>query len=491
MTSPLQDISRHKTAIGRSTLSRPVKLALADGLIDPETPLFDYGCGRGDDLRILSVMGYSGNGWDPVYRPDATLEPAPVVNLGYVVNVIENPAERQQTLQRAWHLTERVLIVSARLNAESALMTDAAAFADGYVTSRGTFQKLFEQHELRTWIDQALDTAAVPAGPGVFYAFRDPGERAAFVASRYRREIVVPRLTRSVHRFEDYKPLLQPLMDFFTTRGRLPDIDELPETANVISALGSLKRAFRLIQSATGAEAWAEIAVKRAQDLLIYLALARFDRRPPLSQLPPVLQRDVRALFPSYGQACKQADALLFSVGRTEEVNAACSAALIGKKTPEALYVHASAIDQLPAHLRVFEGCERAYIGRVEGANIVKLNRLEPKISYLSYPAFDDDPHPALAQSLSVHLQTFRVRTRDYSDFHNPPILHRKETFLPAEHPLRAKFARLTAAEEAKGLFDEGNRIGTQNQWERILVGKGLALRGHRLILRRHDSSAE
>jgi hypothetical protein len=76
----------------------------------------------------------------------------------------------------------------------------------------------------------------------------------------------------------------------------LPDVDELSETADVISALGSLKRAFRLIQSATGAEAWAEIAANRAQDLLIYLALARFDRRPMLSQLPLALQRDVKAV---------------------------------------------------------------------------------------------------------------------------------------------------------------------------------------------------
>ena len=161
----------------------------------------------------------------------------------------------------------------------------------------------------------------------MFYAFRDPDERAAFIASRYRREIVVPRLTRSVDRFEDHKAVLQPLMDFLTARGRLPDVDELPETAAVISALGSLKRAFHLIQSATGAEAWAEIAAKRAQDLLIYLALARFDRRPMLGQLPLALQRDVKTLFPSYGQACKQADALLFSVGRTDEVNGACAAA--------------------------------------------------------------------------------------------------------------------------------------------------------------------
>jgi DNA phosphorothioation-associated putative methyltransferase len=485
MTSALQDIPRHKTAIGRSTLSRPVKLALADGLIDPETPLFDYGCGRGDDLRILSVMGYSGTGWDPVHRPNSAMQPAPVVNLGYVVNVIEDPAERQQTLRRAWQLAERVLIVSARLNAESPLMTQAEAFADGYVTSRGTFQKLFEQHELRTWIDQALDTAAVPAGPGVFYAFRDPDERTAFVASRYRREIVVPRLTRSIDRFENYKPLLQPLMDFFAARGRLPDLDELPETAAVITALGSLKRAFRVIQSATGEEAWAEIAAKRAQDLLIYLALARFDRRPTLSHLPLPLQRDVKALFPSYAQACKQADALLFSVGRPGEVNTACAASPIGKKTPDALYVHISGIEQLPPGLSVFEGCARAYIGRVEGGNLVKLSRLEPRISYLTYPDFEEDPHPALAHSLSVHLQTFRVRTRDYTDFRNPPILHRKETFLPAEHPLRAKFARLTAAEELKGLLDEPNRIGTRNHWEQALSEKGLSLRGHRLIVRR------
>ena len=485
MNPTLQDIPRHKTAIGRITLSRPVKLALADGLIDPETPLFDYGCGRGDDLRILSAMGYAGTGWDPVHRPMAERQAAPVVNLGYVVNVIEDLAERRETLRRAWQLAERVLIVGARLSAESALMSEAEAFADGYVTSRGTFQKFFEQHELKAWIDHTLDTAAVPAGPGVFYAFRNPDTRASFLASRYRREIVVPRLTRSVDKFENYKTALQPLMDFLAARGRLPDGDELPEAAAVVTALGSLRRAFRLIESATGAAPWAEIAAKRAQDLLIYLALARFDSRPMLGRLPVPLQRDIKALFPSYAQACKQADALLFSVGKTEEVNAACSVSPIGKKTPEALYVHVSAIDQLPASLRVFEGCARAYIGRVEGANLIKLNRLEPRISYLTYPDFEEDPHPALAASLSVHLQTFRVRSRSYSDFRNPPILHRKETFLTAEHPLRAKFARLTAAEESKGLLDEANRIGTRNHWELMLVEKGLTLRGHRLIVRR------
>ena len=72
-------------------------------------------------------MGYGGSGWDPVHQPAVERQPAPVVNLGYVVNVIESAAERQDTLRRAWQLAEKVLIVSARLSAEANLMTQAEA----------------------------------------------------------------------------------------------------------------------------------------------------------------------------------------------------------------------------------------------------------------------------------------------------------------------------------------------------------------------------
>jgi DNA phosphorothioation-associated putative methyltransferase len=143
MEAPAQAIARHKTAIGRTTLSRPIRLALTDGILSEGTHLFDYGCGRGDDLRILEAMGYEGSGWDPVYRPDGAAEPAPVVNLGYVVNVIENPQERSDTLRRAWTMAEQVLVVSARLTAEAGILNNAATFADGRLTKRGTFQKLF------------------------------------------------------------------------------------------------------------------------------------------------------------------------------------------------------------------------------------------------------------------------------------------------------------------------------------------------------------
>ena len=103
-------------------------------------------------------------------------------------------------------------------------------------------------------------------------------------------------------------------------------------------------------------------------------------------------------------------------------------------------------------------------------------------ISYLSYPDFEYEPHPALVKSLAVHLQTFRVRERDFRASRNPPILHRKECFISADDPLRTKFSRLTQQEESKGLFEDTPRIGTRNGWEQALASKGLQLRGHRLV---------
>jgi len=48
----------------------------------------------------------------------------------------------------------------------------------------------------------------------------------------------------------------------------------------------------------------------------------------------------------------------------------------------------------------------------------------------------------------------------------NPPILHRKETFLPPDDPRRERFARLTRQEEKYGLYAETSTIGTREGWQ-------------------------
>lgn len=479
----MQDpIARHKTAISRTELSRPIKLAIVDGLLSPGHAVFDYGCGLGDDLRFLRSAGYEGAGWDPVHRPDEILRPAAVVNLGYVVNVIEDPQERQYALKRAWTLAEQVLIVSARLTLDSRTLGESQDFADGLLTSRGTFQKFFEQQELRSWIDQTLDVRAVPAAPGVFYVFRDEEARSAFMAARYHRRLAAPRLTKSAELFRQHEELLTPLMNFVGDRGRLPADDELPNTQALCEVFGTIRKAFRVILRVTDEERWDQVAEERAKDLLIYLALARFDLRPAFGRLPCALQRDVKEFFSTYTGACKEADEILFSLGEPGIVDAACQASEIGKLTPAALYVHESALESLSPILRLFEGCARAYIGRAEGANLIKLHRSEPKVSYLGYPEFESDPHPALASSLTVHFQTFRVKARDYTSYKNPPVLHRKETFLLPDHRDRHKFARLTRIEEQKGLYEDASRIGTRDGWEHTLRSKGFYIKGHRLL---------
>ena len=108
-------VARHRTAMSRLALSRPLATAAADQLLDPTKSIFDYGCGRGDDLRHLSGLGYTVDGWDPTHRPQADRREADVVNLGYVVNVIERPDERAATLRNAWALARNLLIVSSRL----------------------------------------------------------------------------------------------------------------------------------------------------------------------------------------------------------------------------------------------------------------------------------------------------------------------------------------------------------------------------------------
>jgi len=52
-----------------------------------------YGCGLGADIRGLRELGFDAYGWDPVHAPDGPQADADVVNLGYVLNVIEDPAE--------------------------------------------------------------------------------------------------------------------------------------------------------------------------------------------------------------------------------------------------------------------------------------------------------------------------------------------------------------------------------------------------------------
>lgn len=80
----------------RHKLSSPVTIAISKGILTPNQTFYDYGCGQGGDVRRLIQMGYIANGYDPFYFPDADKTKADVVNLSYVLGVIDDIQERQK-----------------------------------------------------------------------------------------------------------------------------------------------------------------------------------------------------------------------------------------------------------------------------------------------------------------------------------------------------------------------------------------------------------
>jgi DNA phosphorothioation-associated putative methyltransferase len=157
---------------------------------------------------------------------------------------------------------------------------------DGILTARGTFQKYYQQGELKEYLESQLSTEPVPATLGVFYVFKDEGLRQQFLATRFRRRAATPRKRVSELRFEENREVLEPFMAAIAELGRLPELEEYPQAADLTAQFGSLKRAFALVRRVTGNDEWETIRRRRTEDLLVYLALARFGQWPPLLAYP-------------------------------------------------------------------------------------------------------------------------------------------------------------------------------------------------------------
>ncbi len=266
-------VDRHKTAMTRYDLSKPVKTLLEYGLLKAGTTFFDYGCGQGSDVRGLTALGHQAEGWDPVHRPEIAKREADVVNLGYVLNVIEDPAERVEALVDAHRHAKRLLVVSALIT-ETVETGRAAQYRDGILTKRNTFQKFFEQPELQQFIEDALDSTAVPVALGIFYVFRDPADQQDFLFARSRRAIDWAQISARLGLggpqtlwkalYEQNKELLNGFGKLALQLGRIPEPAEFQPLAELNERLGSAKRALRAFVQGGGAEgvSWDEVRVR-------------------------------------------------------------------------------------------------------------------------------------------------------------------------------------------------------------------------------------
>ena len=157
---------------------------------------------------------------------------------------------------------------------------------------------------------------------------------------------------------------------------------------------------------------------------------------------------------------------LTFAAYRT-----AVSDLTIGKKLPDAVYLHRSALGSAPKELAAL--ISHVAPKELDEWNVAKFFRRDFRLSLLSYPKFLDDSYPQLSESRTFDLVRGTSRLVSYVKSQNPPILHRKETLVTESHPSYEAFAEITKEGEDAGLYASTNRIGFKKNWAKLITEKG------------------
>ncbi len=440
-------IDRHKTAIVRHELSAPMKTLVKHGYLEGYYSIFDYGCGRGDDLRELEAHGLDALGWDPNFQPDNEKISSDIVNIGFVLNVIEDQDERLEALLGAWELADKLLVVSVMLANES-YIAQFKPYKDGVITSRNTFQKYYAQSEIKAYIERSLQEDAITVAPGIFYIFKDKLEEQQYLQSKYKRHHKWHQLTspKPVESKDKAKLLItqnQELFDAFWQSclelGRIPAYEEFEQSDKVRELVGSHKKVFNLLQEMFDTTEFEQAEKSRKEDLLLYFSMGLFEKRKPYTQQPESLKRDIKALFGDYKTANNLAAELLFAIADTDLITKQCEkahqqlpASLLNEG--HSLILHRDYIDDLPLLLRVYVGAGLQMYGELdEEIDLIKIHITSGKLTLTAYDDFEKSV-PFLVERIKIKMAAQDIDFFDYVDEGRRPPLLNRHLYMPKEH---------------------------------------------------------
>jgi len=466
-------VLRHRTAMARRGLSTPMQALWRHGYVGGSLTVLDYGCGRGDDLAALEAHGVAARGWDPHFRPEGPREESDVVNLGFVLNVIEDPDERGMALSQAYGLARRVLAVSALLGGRAA-EERYRAFGDGVLTSRNTFQKYFGHEELGEYIATVLGREPVSVGPGLYFVLRRDEDEQEFLEGRQRssgrfgamptvpaRPLVerAPRAARAKAptRWERHAELVEAFWSACIELGRPPREGEFERLAELTREVASAPVVLRRLSEERGIEALECARQRRMGDLSVFLALNLFERRRSAGSWGPRARVDLREFWGSYPKAMEAGQALLFSLRDAKTIGAACATAaaqgLGWLVEGESLQLDARLVNELPPALRVYIGCAGKLYGEVQEADVLKVHIASGKVSLMRYDDYEGCAIPLLVERVKVDLRRQQVSYYRYEaggEF-EPQPLYMKSRYM---HPAMEGY-------DGQRAFDEGLRAAT------------------------------
>lgn len=483
-------VERHKTAMRRQRLSAPLQAIQKYGYLNGEYSLFDYGCGRGDDLEQLKEMEVTARGWDPHYRAAEKRQPADIVNLGFVINVIEDRSERDDAVRAAYKLATKFVVISALIG-NPEYSGEVQEVRDGVITSIGTFQKYYLPDELENYIRGLLNAPVASISQGVVLAFKSEEEADRFRAQRVGERRVGRRgsLRKAADLFlldEGARSILAAYWDRCLELGREALGSELPE-ADSLEPLGlSPSTAFRFLSEKLGIEEIHRSSLERKEEMLIQFALGQFDGRVYYKYMSEDVQKDIDVFFGGFTQLQAQAKALLFSIGDTEQLMKAAEDASsdgIGYfLSGNSLQLHVSIVERLPAILQVYVGCALRLVGGLGRADLVKIHIESGKVSLMIYDDFSGQAVPHLIERIKVNLWARRTEYFDYIAGFVPPPLLMKSLFLPEDHEIFEDQATFDGRLMKEGLFDIANPHPTRSEFETRLSMKGFRVQGYDLL---------
>ncbi len=487
-------IERHRTALSRDALSSPMKSLAKHGFLDGDYSIFDYGCGRGDDLRELEAHGLLASGWDPNWRADGVKVDADLVNLGYVINVIEDLEERVDALIGAWKLTNKLLVVSAMIAGEEHIKK-FKRYKDGVITARQTFQKYYSQNELQHFIEHVVEEEPIAVAPGIFYIFKDKEEEQLYLANKQRRVSQQWRqLTQKTYRaprsdilFVEHCELLEQFWITCLDYGRLPVSDEFAQHEQLRNIVGSPKKSFRLVTERYDVSDFERAGSERREDLLIYFALQQFSKRKPYKHMPEKLKRDIKAFFGDYKNSQAKAQELLFSLGTSDAIEHACRqahgslpASILNKG--DSLIIHSKFVNDLPPELRLYIGCATLLYGEVSNADLIKVHIRSGKLTLMRYEGFESDPVPLLQERIKINLRKQEIDFFDYTTgLYSPQPLYWKSKLIDesfSDYSKQKSFDKKLQSLELPGM--DGYGLDHETFTEVLEHGYNLQVKGYR-----------
>ncbi|RDV23919.1 DNA phosphorothioation-associated putative methyltransferase [Alteromonas aestuariivivens] len=441
-----QQIERDKTAIVRYELSAPMKVLAKHGFLNGQYSIFDYGCGRGDDLRELEAHGLDALGWDPNFLPDADKVNADLVNIGFVINVIEERNERMEAIQGAWELTKKLLVVSAMLANESYLAR-FTPYKDGIITSRNTFQKYYTQSELKMFIELSLDEAAIAVAPGIYFVFKDKYLEQDYLQNRHKRKHnwehkskpINVKEARTQLLFTKHGELFEGFWEVCLLLGRCPVKEEFDRAEDLLALVGTMKKAFRLCLAFYDKEELEISRKMRREDLLVYFAVSLFGKRKPYKHQPEQTKRDIKEFFETHKSAQSQATELLFQISDTQRIEQECLAAhqtlpqsvLVEEcDQPHSLTFHKQYLDLLSPLLRVYVSSALQLYGELEDIQLIKIHITSGKLTLLGYEDFEHEDNPRLKERVKIKMAEQDVDFFDYVDEQYLAVLEGKDQYV-------------------------------------------------------------